>query len=1007
MRLVLAALSFALLGRSVGLAQQYSHLSGIVRDMSDAVVPDAFLSVVSEDTGFRRSARTGLDGGYRVAALQPGHYKVTISKDGFRPVVHTGVKLDAAQPERVDFVLQVGATQEAITVQSGPPVLASEDASVGTLVGREWIERLPLNGRGVQGLLELAPGTVATPATRGEAGQFTANGQRPNSHYFTVDGVSVNTGVSAGGGPAGVTGGVLPGMTAFGSLHNLISMEALEEFRIQTSTAVPEYGRLPGAQITLSSRAGTNDFHGSGYEFFRNRIFEANDWFANRYGLPRAPSGVADYGGTLGGPIKRNRAFFFAGYEAIRITQPFVWRVPVPDAAIRLAAPSRFRSLLSVFPQANGPPLGNSTAEWTGNVNRPSRLDSGTVRGDLAVTQRISLFGRFNEAPSTSEFGNWQVNELHMESRSVTGGVNARIKPNIIADFRFNTNWASADSAWRPDAFSPLEDCEFATAVAAISRTNRGCGAFYVLSIAGLGQALSGHESDTQQRQWNLAGTTTVTRGRHQIRAGGDYRRLTPVRPRFTDYVTVMADNLNDLLAQTIWTSVTGAAESKALLRELSLFGQDTWRVTSRLTVNGGMRWEFNPPPIKSKPSFGQGPFPGGIAPNASSFTIWPLRYTNLAPRVGGAYRLRRDGNTVLRSGYGIYYDSSLGIATDVVHSRPNTIWQIGGPAADLSGSPRRIIEYDFAPDLRLPVIRQWNATVEHAFGGRDVLSVGYVGSRGRDLIRRELGGRGGPNFVGIAFSTNHGYSRYHGLQAQFRKRMSQRLQSLVSYSWSHSIDNGSTDSGMYWVGTGFDPQADRGSSDFDVRHSLNAAFTYEARGGKGWRAATGGWFVDGVVRARSGFPVNLLNSENAMGISFFNVFRPDVTGAPVWIEERNAPNGRRLNPAAFRALPNLQQGSLGRNSIAGFGMSQLDIALRRDFPVSDHAGFQFRVEAFNAFNQSNFGDPVRFLASPLFGQSVSMLNTMLGQGTPGSGLTPRFQQGGPRSLQMMLRFRF
>ena len=195
-------------------------------------------------------------------------------------------------------------------------------------------------------------------------------------------------------------------------------------------------------------------------------------------------------------------------------------------------------------------------------------------------------------------------------------------------------------------------------------------------------------------------------------------------------------------------------------------------------------------------------------------------------------------------------------------------------------------------------------------------------------------------------------------------------------------------------------PARDRASSDFDVRHSLTAGFTYEI--------PRGGWALDGMFHARSGFPVNVMNAEQYTGISFENIFRPNLAfGQPVWVDDSSAPGGRRINAAAFRAAPGSTQGNLGRNALGGFGMSQIDLALRREFFVAEKRSLQLRIEAFNAFNHPNFADPIRFLASPLFGQSPSMLNLMLGTGTPGSGLAPLFQTGGPRSLQVSVRFRF
>ncbi|MBV8818311.1 MAG: hypothetical protein JO022_08125, partial [Acidobacteriaceae bacterium] len=301
-------------------------------------------------------------------------------------------------------------------------------------------------------------------------------------------------------------------------------------------------------------------------------------------------------------------------------------------------------------------------------------------------------------------------------------------------------------------------------------------------------------------------------------------------------------------------------------------------------------------------------------------------------------------------------------------------------------------LEYGFLPNLRIPVVRQWNTAVEHAFGSHDTLWVGYVGSNSRDLIRREIGGPGSNDRVWLALATNHGQSTYHALQAQYRHTLATGLQALASYAWAHSIDNGSADGGLYWVSDALPSNVDRASSDFDVRHSFSAALSYS-----GWK----GWTLDAMFRARSGFPINVLASEQYLGIPFANAFRPDLVGGqPVWV-------GGQLNSGAFAPTASGLQGTLGRNAITGFGMNQLDLALRREFAWRDAKSFELRVEAFNALNHPNFADPVRFLDSPLFGQSPSMLNYMLGSGSPGSGLTPLFQSGGARSLQLSLRFRF
>jgi len=302
--------------------------------------------------------------------------------------------------------------------------------------------------------------------------------------------------------------------------------------------------------------------------------------------------------------------------------------------------------------------------------------------------------------------------------------------------------------------------------------------------------------------------------------------------------------------------------------------------------------------------------------------------------------------------------------------------------------------------------VKQWNFSVEHALDDHDVVSIGYVGSSGRNLIRREMGGEGSTETDWLALATNHGASDYHSLLAQYRRRLASGFEVIASYAWSHSIDNSSTDSGLYWAGSRLTPDRDRAVSDFDVRHVFTAGFTYEAPAARNrvWR----GWALDGMFHARTGFPISVLSAEQFTGVSFENVFRPDLApGQPNWITDPAAPGGKRINSAAFKRALDSRQGTLGRNALSGFGMSQLDLALRREFSAGERRSLQLRVEAFNALNHPNFAEPVRFLTSPLFGQSSSMLNLMLGTGSPGSGLAPIFQPGGARSLQVVVRFRF
>ncbi|MCC6857380.1 MAG: TonB-dependent receptor [Bryobacterales bacterium] len=1002
---VAAVFLFCAAGAGLNLAQEHTYLSGLVLDPSEARIPGALVGVVNQETGFRRMVETQSDGSYRIVSLEPGIYKITVRKLGFRTLIRLGVALDSARPVRVDFTLPVGNVEETITVEGTADSLDAAGATLATVVGREEFERLPLNQRGLLSLLEFAPGITVTPATRGEAGQFTVNGQRPNANYFSVDGASTNTGVSGGGLPAQCTGGSLPGMTAFGSLHSLLSLEAAEEFRVETSAQGAEFGRLPGGLITLSSRTGSNQFHGSLSQQFRHETLAANDWFANRSGGGRGPLRLHDFAATLGGPARRNRTFFFLAYQGMRLRQPFAWRMPVPSQAERERAPDWLRPLADLFPQPNGPDLGGGLAEWTGRNHRPSRLDTGSVRIDHALNPRLTLFGRYNESPSFSEFGSHQVARLDLSWRSGTFGMNLRGGPGSVVDVRLNASGAGARSSWRQPGITSASACYLGPVTAVLLGTVE-CDYLFRFSLTGASSLVDGREGIRRQGQLQASGTVDLTRGAHRLRLGADYRRLALSRWDTSPSLSVIADSLDDVVERRdLWIASAGPVRARSRLTELSLFATDTWTLASSLNATYGLRWEHSPAPVPNQPEYFLGA--GGGPAELLRRALWRTRYANLAPRFGLAQRLG-SGHTVLRAGAGLYYDSSLSLAADLVNSGPLNMRQYGsGRNAPFS----TLMSYGFLPDLRLPLVKHWNASFEHAFAGRDLFSVAYAGSAGRRLVRREMGGQGSTETFWLAVATNHGSSNYHGLQAQYRRRLSRRLQGLVSYTWSHSLDNSSSDALLYWAGEGVAGRPDRASSDFDVRHSLTAAFSLEAgtaSGHRGVAALLRGWAVDGILRARTGFPINLLVAEHYTGVALANAFRPDlVAGEPVWISDAAAPGGLRLNRAAFRLAPAGVQGGLGRNAITGFGMTQLDLALRRHFPLGAERSLELRIEAFNALNHPNFADPNGYLSSPLFGQSLSLLNLMLGTGSPGSGLAPMLQTGGARSVQAVLRFRF
>jgi len=394
------ALVFGLLAPAAVTAQN-AEISGFISDPSGLAVPAARVVVQSGQTGARRAVSSNQSGEYSVPALVPGSYDLTVEAKGFKTLQQKGVILEVDQRARLDFGLTLGSASEAITVEGSAPLLNASDSSVSTVISNRFIENLPLNGRSFSSLIDLAPGVVLTPATLYEQGQFSVNGQRPDANYFMVDGVSANLGSAGGGSTLLQSGsGQLPATSAFGGMSNLVSLDALEEFRIQTSTFAPEYGRTPGAQVSVLTKSGTNTFHGTAFEYFRNDKLDSNDWFANRNALARPELRQNDFGGVLGGPIRKDKLFFFGSYEALRVRQPQVANTYVPSLPSRQNAPPAVQPLLNAFPLPNGPDLGNGNAAFFATYSDPSSLDSYGIRADYLPFSNATIFARYSGAPS-------------------------------------------------------------------------------------------------------------------------------------------------------------------------------------------------------------------------------------------------------------------------------------------------------------------------------------------------------------------------------------------------------------------------------------------------------------------------------------------------------------------------------------------------------------------------------------------------------------------------------
>jgi hypothetical protein len=1022
---------------------QTASIGGRVSDNMGRPIAGAEVILTSDQTNIARTTTSNGEGLYAFPSVEPGSHKLTAKVNGFKQFEQTSIQVRTADNITLPIKLEIGELTETVTVDGRALNINESDATVGTVVDRRFVENLPMNGRSFHNLIAITPGVVQTAAGNWDPGQFSINGQRTSSNYFTVDGVSANFGAQSGFWDSLGDDGALPGFSASGGTNSLVSIDAMEEFKIQTSTYAPEFGRQPGGQIQIATRAGTNDWTFTLFDYFRNESLDTNDWFANRDGLKRPALRQNDFGGVVGGPVVlpgyngRNRTFFFASYEGLRLRQPQFQQDAYPTTAVRVASNPATRPLMDAYPIPNGADLGNGTARFAATYSNPSTLNASSFRIDHHFNPKITVFGRFNEAPSSTTYRGGQpgygaaplsvVTTAFTNTRTLTLGSTQVVSPAITNEVRVNYSRSHAGQSSAVDSFggavAPSDSYLFP------EFTNREEAALGV-QIPGYTGLTAGAISDRTQTQFNLINNFSWVAQAHQMKFGADYRRLTPEfgYPAYSQLVQF-----------TNFAGLAGGLPAAASRNErdplrlgvtnFSVYGQDTWRATNRLTVTYGSRWELNPAPngLDDKPLYTvdqvENPLTSRLA--QAGTPLYRTQYGNVAPRVGVAYRLGSASNreTTVRAGAGLFYDIGMG-AVYFAGRNPPYRNQLFGPVSafpiptaeatvppfDLNGVFGRIETFD--PNLKLPRVAQFNVAVEQALGRNRSLTVTYAGALGDRLARTltyELAGR--TPFTRIAFYVSDAKSSYHSLQTQFQQRMTRGLQLMLSHVYAHSIDDGSDVYTDGVIDAGFtrpNPRLNRGSSDFDIRHVFSGAVTYEFPVPQTWAMASliRGWAVDSTIRLQTAGPVDVARwTRNAFGTF---TLRPDlVAGASLYLEGDQYPGGRAINPTAFVFSSPNRHGSLGRNSLRGFPLRQVDFAVRRRFDLGDRLNLQFRAEFFNLFNTPNFAQPVADTFSPFFGQATQMFGRGLGSGGGNGGLNPLYQSGGPRSIQFALKLQY
>jgi hypothetical protein len=1030
-------------------------VSGIVLDPSGGVIVGANVVIINNATGVEYPGKANGEGYYVVPNIPPGTYRIQVSNTGFKTIIKPDIVIHVEDALAINFTLPIGAASEIVTVQGGAPIINTENASVSTVIDRNFVESLPLNGRSFNTLLQLTPGVViASISSSFEHGQFSIAGQRTDSNSFSVDGVSANFGAASTAGMGQSGTGTAQAFSALGGTSSLVSVDALQEFRIETSSFAPEFGRSPGGQVILTTRAGTNEFHGAAFDYFRNTVMDANNWFNDEASpqISKAPEHHNDFGGVLGGPIWKDKTFFFASYEGARLDLPSTREIQVPyfNSAVPSCSPSPgVAPFLEAYPKPNGS-VSSATCmgQFTGSFANKATLDAGSLRIDHTFNGRFSIFGRYNDAPSQIANRTNSLSEIDTtitNTQTVTVGVNMTLSSRLFNALRGNYSTQRAGLSQALDSFGgavpPNPSILFGSLPPAQT-------AAFFLPLDGTQQYALGTDSNNRTRQLNFVDDLSFTLGVHQLKVGGDYRGIFLKNVPFKNEFTYLALSVQNLIStgQVLLFAPQTLLPARILSQSSSLYAQDSWKASRRLVLTYGVRWELSPSPkglgSTTLASWVDVNNPSAIALAPTGTSPWHTKYGNFAPRIGIAYSLDQAGSLVLRAGVGVFYDLGVGAAANLGSDFPNAA--SGGPyffqtvpVANISTFVPAISSMPpypasdsvgFDPNLKLPRSYQWNVALEKAFGGRQAISATYVGQAGRDLLRQEALFQPNAKFQG-AFELTGNYSRsnYNALQLQYRRPLASRVQALLNYTYSHSLDNASNDVIAGLSNTVISAANDYASSDFDVRHSFSGALTFAVPsfGTSGALATlTRDWSLNTVVVARTGFHVNpLVSAPSSLGASFV---RPDfATGQPFYLYGAQCaqvfgpvsqggngvlqagqvcPGGMGLNPAAFDAATPVaqnRQGTLGRNAIPGFGLTQVDLSIGRKFAFTERLNMQFRADAFNLVNHPNFTNPGALVSSPSSLLSQETLNTGLG------GLNPIFQQGGPRSLQLSLRLAF
>jgi hypothetical protein len=1011
-------------------------LRGTIYDPNQAVIPGATVSVTSVATGEVRTTTSDRSGDYAISSLAAGVYEVDVEVSSFQKHSER-IEILVNQEQRLNITLSPsGPTLEPID-STYDVQLKKDTASLGSVIENRQITGLPLDGRNFYELSLLVPGAV--PPAQGSAGSvrgdfaFSVNGAREDANNFLLDGVY----------------NVDPKLNTFGVRP---SVEAIREFEMLTSTYDASFGRNPGAQVNVILNSGSNDFHGSAFEFHRNAALDARNFFAPA-SEPKPKYIRNQFGGAFGGPIKHDRTFFFVDYEGTRSREGITRITNVPTALER--AGNFSQSVFGVptnpftgMPFDNGIipdffinpvgraianlyPLPNRNVPFQNFVSSPilrDDNDSFDARVDHKLTDHADLTFRYSfgdrdlfepfTGPSFSllpGFGD----TVKRRSQNGMGTLTLVLTPTLVNESRVAFNRVAASVTQEASVLNS------AVGLPTISPRERDLGLSFI-TITGfspLGDE-GNNPQDSVTNVYQFLNNSSFVHGNHLFKFGADVRfsqqnafRDVESRGRlqFSPFFQLTGNALGDLLLGfPLLTSVAHVDNPQRIrTHSYNFFINDSYRVTPRLTINAGLRYEYNSPPVdaddraniydvatRSLVQVGTNGVPrSGFEPDKNNF----------APRVGFAWSIGEQ--TVLRGGYGIYYDQSPLAPSEALYfnspffdnniffSLPGLPLTLADPFPSFFPFPLPDSALAIQRDLRTGYMQHWNFNIERQLGNRSVLEVAYVGSKGtklltaRDINQPQPGvlppglpfvPRPDPRFDDIDLLESRANSNYHSLQARFQQRLTRGFSALASYTWSKSIDDASnffTSAGdPNFPQNSFDVAAERGLSNFDVRHRLSLSYSYALpfrKPGDGLVAHfVNGWETFGIVTLQSGrpFTVALLSEIDNSGtgrsiLGFGANDRPNVVGNAGL---SNSTTDQWFNTAAFAFPAPGTFGNAGRNILEGPGFQNVNMSLLKNTRLTERVNLQFRAEAFNLFNHPNFNLPDNFLGSPTFGRITS-----------------------------------